>query len=294
MLEEFRLHLIHGNRKSGTTMLAALIDNENNFVLPTETPLHEFHTLKRLIDENCFKKSNIEFFFGYPQLDNFDQVSYEKSILKDLKLIEKVPDWVFYQYKNLLDFSNHPNKMVKNIFIKSVGHYPDHVYNQFLEFFPDGKIISLSRNLTYNFKAIIIDRKNNNRKKIMTTNWYQKLRYYLVYLDELYVYSEQQIKYTDHPSIIKLDYDDLRVNHENIVSKVMNFCELDFLESNKYTTKFGKKSKVRTHSLKTKPGELKFSTKKLYTGLSFFEYILVVANPGFNLLWRVYKFVRRT
>ena len=38
------------------------IDNENNLVLPVETPLHKFHTLKRLIDENCFKKSNIEFF----------------------------------------------------------------------------------------------------------------------------------------------------------------------------------------------------------------------------------------
>ena len=63
--------------------------------------------------------------------------------------------------------------MKKGFFIKNVGEEPKKAIANFLKAFPKSKIISITRDPRYILKAIINDRKKNNR----LLSYAQKLRY---------------------------------------------------------------------------------------------------------------------
>ena len=263
------INLIFGNRKSGTTLLARLIDSEHIYVGSSETNFHHFGEVKFLTN-NEFSYEDIEKFFPSELHANeilLDKKKYKKIIMEGVRDIKSYHDFIILHLEALMKGSNCNTNEKKAFFIKNVGEEPKKAITNFLKAFPKSKIISITRDPRYILKAIINDRKKNNR----SLSYAQKLRYAF----EAHRSVKQQIALKEHDQIYTVKYEDLKNNHINEIKNILHFCKLPFSETNQIVSINGKETNTATHSLESKKGEVNFSSSKLYENLNLVDFIVI-------------------
>jgi len=263
------INLIIGNRKSGTTLLARLIDTEHIYVASSETNFHHLDKVKS-ITNNEFSYEDIEKYFPSQLHANeilLDQKKYKKIIMEGVQSIKSYHDYIILHLEALIKGSNCNTNEKKAFFIKNVGEEPKIAINNFLKAFPDSKIISITRDPRFILRAIINDRKKNNRPLSFT----QKLRYAF----EAHRSLKQQKELKHNNQIYTLKYEDLKDNFINEIKNILQFCKLPYSETNQIVSINGKETNTATHSIKSKKGEVKFSSPKLYENLNLGDLIII-------------------
>ena len=155
------INLIFGNRKSGTTLLARLIDSKDVTVLNTETLIHTLDEVKFKIKHGKFLDAEVSKYFPYPNNNEikFDSDRYTKNISRGLNNIKDQSDFIMLHIDSFIKSTDFKNNINENIFIKNVGGNPDKIFNQFLQQHPESKIISIRRNPNFIIRSIINDRR---------------------------------------------------------------------------------------------------------------------------------------
>ena len=266
------VNLIIGNRKSGTTLLTRLIDNEHIYVASSETHFHNIEKVKSLVHKREFSQKDIQKNFHYKlhlEEISLDEEVYKESIMQGVSSIDSVFDYITLHLRSLITASNFNTKGKETFFIKNVGGEISTNVSNFLKAFPDSKIISITRDPRFVLKAIINDRKKHNRSYSLG----QKLRHAF----EAHRSASQQRVLKKNKLVYTLDFEDLRNNHVNEVKNIMDFCKLPFSSRNEVTTINGVETNTASHSLKAKKGELSFSSTKLYDNLSLVNSLIVAS-----------------
>lgn len=264
-----KVNLITGNRKSGTTVLARLIDNEHIYVASSETHYHNLEKVKSLVKKGEFSQKDVQKYFNYNlhlKQISLDETAYKELILQGVSSLDSIYDYISLHVRSLIAASNFNNREQEIFFIKNVGGEISKNVSNFLKAFPESKIISITRDPRFILKSIIKDRKKNNRQ----LSFAQKLRYAF----EAQRSANQQRALKNNKFIYTVDFEDLRSNHGDEVKNILAFCKLPFTRINEITSINGEKTNTATHSLKAKKGEVRFSSSKLYEDLSLLDFII--------------------
>ena len=135
-----KISLIYGNRKSGTTLLTRLVDNEYVFSMPSET---HFHNMKKVIDllkNDNFRHQDIHRYFNsnlYSDEICLDKERYNQMILNGLKDLKSYSDYINIHVRALIECTNYQDKNPVNVFIKTTNSEPNFIFHEFLTVFPD-------------------------------------------------------------------------------------------------------------------------------------------------------------
>jgi len=283
------INLIFGNRKSGTTLLARLIDSEYIYVGSTETNFHHLNKVKSITNNDEFSYEDIEKFFPSQLHSNeisLDQKKYKKIIMEKVRSIKSYHDYIILHLEALIKGSNCNTNEKKAFFIKNVGEEPKIAINNFLKAFPDSKIISITRDPRFILRAIINDRKKNNRP----LNFNQKLRYVF----EAYRSLNQQNALKHNNQIYTLKYEDLKDNHTQELKNIMQFCKLPFSKRNEVVTINGNKTNTATHSTESDRGKVNFSSSKLYKNIGIVDLLIISFPKLIFVIISIYIFFNRS
>ena len=264
-----KVNLITGNRKSGTTVLARLIDNEHIYVASSETHYHNLEKVKSLVKKGEFNQKDVQKYFNYNlhlKQISLNETAYKELILQGVSSLDSVYDYISLHVRSLIASSNFNKREQEIFFIKNVGGEISKNVSNFLKAFPESKIISITRDPRFILKSIIKDRKKNNRP----LSFAQKLRY--AFEAQRSVNQQEVLK--NNKFVYTVDFEDLRSNHIDEVKNILAFCKLPFTGINEITTINADKTNTATHSLKAKKGEVRFSSSKLYENLSLPDFII--------------------
>ena len=113
------INLIFGNRKSGTTLLARLIDSEYIYVGSSETNFHHLDKVKS-ITSNEFSYEDIEKYFPsqpHSHEISLDQNIYRKIIMGGVRSIKSYHHYIILQLEAFIKGSNY-NTNEKRLFHK--------------------------------------------------------------------------------------------------------------------------------------------------------------------------------
>lgn len=281
------INLIFGNRKSGTTLLARLIDNDQIYVGSSETNFHHLDKVKSLANHNQFTDKDVEKYFTYKL--HSDEIALDgdifKKIIKDkVSSVDSYYDFITLHVRALVEASNYNVNNKTVFFIKNVGIEPKIAFSNFLEAFPESKIISITRDPRFILRAIINDRKKHDRQLRLG----QKFRYAF----EVHRSVKQQKALKENSKIYTLSYEDLLNNHIQEVQKIFQFFKLPFSTKNEVITIYGEKTNTATHSKNAKKGEVSFSSPRLYNDISVVDFLIVSFSKFIYVIIGIYIFLK--
>lgn len=225
--------LIGGYIKSGTTLIAKLLDGVDGVVMfPEETAVNKYYIrskdnmtlFKKVKNDNRFLRLNQakqqSWLFGNRDYSNFDFKKFVNFIEKDLEEIDKYDPLtvIFCIVENYAKIQRIEN--AKILLEKTPGN--EILFKYHLKKHRENKAIYIKRNPEDIFSSVRKKRLKQNLKFNLKKSLHSWIKNYQNVINLKEIYGKQRL--------LILDYDELTVNPKKTMENVANFLNIKFSE----------------------------------------------------------------
>jgi len=235
--------LVHGQRKSGTTLLQNLLDgSEHVFVYPAELKLQwligkwtNVESYYRLADSQLSEHSWDNFSYS-----NYRKMWEEARAAGQIRSLEQAVRFdARAAHASSVMFPRDPQMWCT----KEIGAPTDRLVTSWLKMFPQGKVLLITRNPRMTIRAILNDRRRRgiqmNARRIAE----------IIY--ETLLVRRQQRRLGTNRAVMTVSYEDLTSDTESEMKKVSYFLGVPYNNVFSIPTVLSEPVVVKTSSVKT-------------------------------------------
>lgn len=271
--------LVYGPRKSGTTLLQALLDGHPDiFMIPGEFKLKELHKIYSTYptEPSWHKKYFSEIRTIYRNQHNKNQdytalsskisiESFKKEVLNLVTSSTSLVDLISTETELLIGklYSHNSPKLIAQ---KEVGGNTEFVIYLFKSLFPDSKILFIARDSRAITSSVVRERR---RRGIQMTPKQIVKEFLLASKVNRHMYKINNLSLNTH----LVRYEDLVVDTEEVLSSISRYLEINYDPILTQPTLLGEPTVVKTSSQKTK--KINKNRKNWREGLRIHEAITI-------------------
>lgn len=268
--------LIYGPRKSGSSLLQCLLDNEEMFTHPNES---KFIGFEKLMADRCSRavfNRHMKWYFQF-EYEVPVSISVYNELFNMLPELKSASDYILldleyakkYSYKDSED-----RQSCTHSIIKEVGGNPKSVLESFFKTFKDGKCVFIFRDPRDCASAVFRQRRKANRKVALRD------LFFLAY--EPYRVMEALLGREGDSRFLFCHYENMTSNPEAVCDTFRTFAELS-KAPDPVPTLNGRQVSVKTASQGDGEGKIFIRKNNWWDGLEFRERCVVFI---FSVLFR--------